>query len=755
MNRKSVSRPIGVWLSVALVGLAPLYAADIYVSKQGQDPPVGDGSQQNPFLKIVDAVLAANDGDRILVGPGTYQECVFASEFTIPGTDQDKPLTLIAQDWIDNQNNATTIIDGTTQCGPAQIAPDATVVIGSSNSRLEGFTITGGGGAGVQAFGNTVVTNNVIQGNVSLLGGGVFFEAATCYFGETLGAEISNNTIRNNTAQYSGSDQIGGDGGGIYINANPVVDDPLSPCEEFGDFRITIAGNTIQDNELQSPAGRAAFGGGIFAVTNAGVVGQPNGQAIQIGSAEVRITQNVIQNNGHDVGAVGYGGGLFVSTYGFGEEYVLVEDNDIRLNTSRAGADVSGDGGGMSAWVQMINSTRTGMSHKLIVRDNDIINNTSQGNGGGIDMFAFLDDVSYSSNGIDPAFTSQQVEYRVENNRITGNSAQGNEGGGGGILASLFARRTQLDPGNLIFELNGNQLRDNTAAVSGGGLSLWIRADAEPPSDPITSPAAAEIVAERNLIASNDVTGAGGVGGGIFANIEAYSQGIASVVIDRATIADNTRPAGSGGIEIEGRTDFDQGGVDEGFGQISILNSIVSENQGSGIGGAQFGLEDGKLSPASNNSGNVTIDVFNTDVFGHPLANYEAWVGDRTGLAGAGNLSVDPLLSNDNLYVPAECSPTIDAADTLVDFSLEPQPNGGRANLGHLGGTALAPTALADLTGDSRVDGNEIVKIAASFGASLAGAQPWYDASVDVDGDNDVDGDDLAIVSADFAKVCP
>jgi hypothetical protein len=98
------------------------------------------------------------------------------------------------------------------------------------------------------------------------------------------------------------------------------------------------------------------------------------------------------------------------------------------------------------------------------------------------------------------------------------------------------------------------------------------------------------------------------------------------------------------------------------------------------------------------------------------------------------------------------CSPTTDAADPAADWSLEPQPNGGRANLGHLGGTADATSSLPDVNGDLLVDGVDVLRIATAFASTAAQAR--YYAAADLDRDGDVDGDDLAYVAARFGRDC-
>ena len=60
------------------------------------------------------------------------------------------------------------------------------------------------------------------------------------------------------------------------------------------------------------------------------------------------------------------------------------------------------------------------------------------------------------------------------------------------------------------------------------------------------------------------------------------------------------------------------------------------------------------------------------------------------GWSGTGNLDVDPLFADAVWVVDEVTSPCIDAGNPATSYSKEPQPNGGRVNMGVYGGTDQA-----------------------------------------------------------------
>jgi hypothetical protein len=152
------------------------------------------------FSTVAAAVAAASDGDKIVVGPGTY-----SGGFTI-----DKNVALVG-----SGSRSTTIAGG---------AP--VIVIGTSRVvTINGVTITGGSsefGGGIRTSGSLTLRESVVRGNSAELGGGILSSGSL---------QIKDSVISGNSAFF---------GGGLFNDGTSVLSDSV------------ISGN------------RAAFAGGVF-----------------------------------------------------------------------------------------------------------------------------------------------------------------------------------------------------------------------------------------------------------------------------------------------------------------------------------------------------------------------------------------------------------------------------------------------------------------------------------------------------------
>lgn len=681
--------------------------ATCWVSTTGSDI-TGSGSSASPFRTIQRAIDETVGGDTVRVRPGTYNECVTA--FFVDGGGNPIPsnISILADDYETAQRNTTTIIDGTGVCDPLT-TPGPVVTVGD-DTLLRGFTVRGGGNSGIEAYGHVTISRNVIQGNVGSNGGGIFLY--TGFYVSTLNstATIDNNRIADNTA----SDR----GGGLFVFG---VGSDGFPSD------VVVTQNTISGNQV-GVTGSVSYGGGLGVLTYAVYPGD---------ESSVVISRNVIDGNSSFAtsgGYASYGGGAFVTTYGFGVETIDVNDsNQIRNN------DADGYGGGVAAW----GFGAPDADHLVTVEANSVSANAASLGGGGVYLLTYAADLTPTT----------RTDVLAQDNEITGNLTNGPLGasgvtGGGGLYGEIYNIRTNSP--DVVVGAERNILSGNSSASFGGGASLLSIAFSE---DPFTGGAILEATSKHrfanNLVVDNgaiDPISFLGEGGGVYAL--AYAFGLATAEIETTfnTVAQNqVDPGGAGGVALDALTDFDVAN-NLGTATVSGKNSILAFNEQLGYGGQALPGFD-----------NVTVDLRYNDVFGHIAGNYGPFTGDLTGQFG--NISVDPELSA--TYVPPLCSPTIDAADPLAGsfdpsgmLEDEPQPNGRRANMGHLGLTAAAVRTLPDITGDGLVDGVDVLRIATSFG-SLSSNAARFIAAADRDGDGQITGDDLSYVAAFFGTSCP
>jgi len=177
------------------------------------------------YATIQAAIDAADNGDTVLVSPGTYPETINFSGKRITVSKTPEPENAV----IDGGQNGTVV---TFNNGESDL------------SVLNGFSITNGfaaQGAGIFCGEGTtpVITNNTIFGNDAYQnGGGVYVDDDSAPF-------IVNNTIDSNTAVH---------GGGIYCmsGAVPAVENNIITNSPPGAYEIWAATGALLENDYNN-----------------------------------------------------------------------------------------------------------------------------------------------------------------------------------------------------------------------------------------------------------------------------------------------------------------------------------------------------------------------------------------------------------------------------------------------------------------------------------------------------------------------
>ena len=194
------------------------------------------------------AINAANNGDTVLVAPGTYVENINFSGKAIAVTSSGGSLVTT----IDGGANGSVVTFNHAE---------------TSDAKLDGFTIRNGflnggiGGGILITAASPTISNNLITGNHAAAGIGIYANDGS--------PVIRNNTITGNDQTGAGSGGLGG--GGILVDgykpasnpqiiANTITNNSASPG---GGISVTSNGNPLIQGNLVKGNTAYADGGGI------------------------------------------------------------------------------------------------------------------------------------------------------------------------------------------------------------------------------------------------------------------------------------------------------------------------------------------------------------------------------------------------------------------------------------------------------------------------------------------------------------
>lgn len=331
----------------------------------------------------------------------------------------------------------------------------------------------------------------------------------------------------------------------------------------------------------------------------------------------------------------GHGGGVYAVLDGNG--ILVISHNHVHGNRSANHTQADTRGGGIHAHSQNYG----GATGTIYIEHNRVVDNLA-GKGAGINVSGrhasllrnlVADNITHGDHGggiyVSTGITS--VRGNVIRSNVVGATA--GYGWGGGILIAAAGA-----------DLEGNLITDNDTPSEGSGL-FWDEG--------------AVGTMKNDLIVGNGCPVDNGLASVLY--VDGGPGGPSSVAIENVTVADNVCPGADPGAVVL---------IEDGS-AISIRNSIFWNNTGDGF--------------ATLTGGTYTIT--------HSI----------TAESGSGNFLADPLFADapDDYHLRSEygrytpggwvidavTSPAIDAGDATSDYSLEPQPNGGRINLGAYGNT--------------------------------------------------------------------
>jgi predicted outer membrane repeat protein len=374
---------------------------------------------------------------------------------------------------------------------------DACVIIGNSASDGGGGIILASdnkAGSGILTIKNTVVAGNT----AALFGGGIYVR------NEGVHAVVTKSLVSNNSAAEGGglaatngadslaisgttilanraTDALKGGGGGLFVNAGPVVSVQSSLFS--GNTSASNGGAISVTGELSDPVGLTTKGTSILG-NNAAIVG---GGISALGRVDLALAKSVVSGNAADGGG---GGGIYATGI---------------TGVNAAGATVTVKGGSFAgnftvAYGGGICSVGDGAAEADLSVTGALFLGNVAGNGGGV-------------------YTQGQGTVKIVTTRVIGNLATVDGGGGMelksktsvSVIGSLFERNHAAGKGGgLLLDVlagaaslvSGSKLFGNTSTGSGGGIAV--------------------IGGEAGAILKSTVTGnvSGISGGGIFSDAQ-------------------------------------------------------------------------------------------------------------------------------------------------------------------------------------------------------------------------------------------
>ncbi len=670
----------------------------------------GDGtSWQTALKKVQDGIDKATDGDTVIVAEGTYYENV---------RFQGKNIVLTSTNPLDPAVIASTIIDGN-QAGSvvtfAGTEDDSCV--------LRGFTIRNGksslgggilGSSGSQITG-AAVRNNIIRGNSAEGGGGLFWCRGM----------IENNTISGNFAINRGN------GGGLSrcygIIRNNIIAGNSAEADGGGlwDCQGKIENNTIHGNTA------GGEGSGLWLCSQAASCivwgNRGSAQLVECSVPSYSCIQGWMEGGTGNIASMPYfvdpeNGDFHLQSWSpciDAGDPSSSYSNEPQPNGSRVDMGAYGntleatskspdtDADGLAdAWEQewfenlsgngpgdpdgdgIPNATEYRYGWDPTAASETLVENLTKAARYQTIQAALLEsrdgDEIVASPGIyteNIGFGGKNVVLRSTNpSDASGVASTVIDGGGLGAVVTFAGTETEscvlsgftIRNGKGVYgggisggevskhtrvTIENNVIRGNSATDSGGGLALC------------------DGLIQKNLIAENQADYAGG------------GLSLCDGVIQNNRIAKNTSGSHGGGLS---------------FCDAAVQNSVIYGNSAGEEGGGLalcFGTITDCIIWGNQGGGQL---------YGGRMPSFSCIEGGAA--QGSGNIGLNPHFVDPEKgdFHLRSWSPCIDAGDPSSPYSNEPQPNGGRVDMGAYGNTPEATSRSPDTDADGLPDDWEL-----------------------------------------------
>ncbi|MEW6746189.1 MAG: right-handed parallel beta-helix repeat-containing protein [Planctomycetota bacterium] len=585
-------------------------------------PGPGSGRPADPFVRIRDAIGAADESDTVLVLPGVYAEYV---DF------RGKAITLRSD--ADGDPSTCDLSDEVILEGSGEYTPLVSLAAGEGrDSVVEGLTFTNAPGAGIWCKGSSpTIRGNTFRGCAYGIkgeaGGSPLIVANRFLEGDGgVSAYGSSATIADNLFDDTRS-AIGVSGAAI------VRRNTISRCRNpaiSAYSRALIVGNTLTGNEN---TGISCTGAIVLSnvITGTASTYKIDGGGIRV-SGDSLIADNLITGN-----AAGEGGGIWIEAPG----KPIIRHNTVSQNTATAA------GGGI-----FVDSDA-----RPLIEGNTVAGNSARRKGGGIacaaDTAGTIQDNTITENSARDGggiMCSTIRVLEIRRNRILSNRASGRGGGIGSAANSQLV-------------IEENELEGNTAEREGGAISCYVGGRERIAANRMSKNVAklggavflygAAATLEHNTMSSNQALAGGAVYG---------AYGVALDCLGNVFLG-NAADAGGGGILADGSV-------------LTLRNNTFTRNRAGEVGG---GLACSNLSQATlvneifwEDQATVGEEIYVGAESSTLSVSYSDLDLTRVFVKSGCTLEVGPgMIAADPLFVdveggdlgPSRESPCIDAAD--------------------------------------------------------------------------------------------